>query len=68
MLEAAGLLLSIVFHGGILTLFKVPAQLCEPNPISTALNDSITDNITDVTQAPSSSIAANVVIIRFIHY
>jgi len=66
--EAAGLLLSIIFHGGILTLFKVPGLLCEPNPISTTLNDSIIDNITNATQAPGSSITANVVIIRFIHY
>ncbi|CAF1267765.1 unnamed protein product [Adineta ricciae] len=62
LLEAGGLLLSIVFHSGIMTLFKVPKELCshcENSTLIDQLNDSIAEFIENSTTATTTG-SANV--------
>ena len=67
--EAAGLLLSIVFHSGILSLFNATKEVlsCGQNETSTIisiLNDTMTENLTNSTMKPDLTEPANVVIIK----
>jgi hypothetical protein len=72
LLEAAGLLLSIAFHWGITAAFNVPKQLCisKNSTLTSWLNNSMIDSVTDVTTTPitttaaATTVAANVVIIK----